>query len=70
MGAGSDLLTNYQHVIGDLRLVAGNNGVLNVAVNGDLIYSNAQIGRHAKPGEVLDLFTDHIGSGVHRYGEK
>jgi selenoprotein W-related protein len=70
VGADSDLLTNYQHVIGDLRLVAGNNGVFNVAVNGDRIYSKAQTGRHAESGEVLELFTDHIGSDVHRYGEK
>ena len=70
MGAASDLLTNYQHVIADLRLVAGNNGVFNVTVNGALIYSKAQIGRHAEPGEVLELFTDLIGSDVPRYGEE
>ena len=70
MGAGSDLLTSYQQVIADLRLVAENNGVFNVTVNGALIYSKAQIGRHAEPGEVLELFTDLIGSDVPRYGEE
>ena len=70
MGAASDLLTSYQHVIADLRLVAENNGVFNVTVNGALIYSKAQIGRHAEPGEVLELFTDLIGSDVPRYGEE
>ena len=39
MGAASDLLTNYQHVIADLLLVTGDNGVFNVTVDGDLIYS-------------------------------
>ena len=70
MDAGSDLLTSYQQVIADLRLVAENNGVFNVTVNGALIYSKAQIGRHAEPGEVLELFTDLIGSDVPRYGEE
>ena len=70
MGADSDLLTNYQHVIGDLRLVAGNNGVFNVTVDGNLIYSKAQTGRHAEPGEVLELFTDLMGPDVPRYGEE
>ena len=70
MSAVSDLLTNYQHVIADLRLVTGDNGVFNVTVDGNLIYSKAQTGRHAESGEVLELFTDHIGSDVHRYGEK
>ena len=70
MGAASDLLTNYQHVIDDLRLVTGDNGVFDVTVDGDLSYSKAQTGRHAEPGEVLELFTDLIGSDVPRYGEE
>ena len=70
MGAASDLLTNYQHVIADLVLVTGDNGVFNVTVDGDLIYSKAQTGRHAEPGEVLELFTDLMGSAVPRYGEE
>ena len=70
MSAASDLLTNYQHVITGLRLVSGDKGVFDVAVDGDLIYSKAQTGRHAEPGEVLELFTDLMGSDVHRYGEK
>jgi len=70
VSAASDLLTNYQHIIADLRLVTGDNGVFNVTVDGDLIYSKAQTGRHAEPGEVLDLFTDLMGSDVPRYGEE
>ena len=70
MGAAEDLLANYQHVIEDLRLVTGENGVFDVTVDGDLIYSKAQTGRHAEPGEVLDLFSDLMGSDVPRYGEE
>ncbi len=70
MGAASDLLSNYQHVITDLRLVTGDNGVFNVTVDGDLIYSKTKTGRHAEPGEVLELFADLMGSDVPRYGEE
>lgn len=70
MSAVSDLLSNYQHVITGLRLVTGDKGVFDVAVDGDLICSKAQTGRHAEPGEVLELFTDLMGSDVHRYGEE
>jgi len=70
VSAASDLLTNYQHVITGLRLVTGDKGVFDVAVDGDLIYSKAQTGRHAEPGEVLELFTDLMGSDVPRYGEE
>ena len=70
MSAVSDLLSNYQHVITGLRLVTGDKGVFDVAVDGDQIYSKAQTGRHAEPGEVLELFTDLMGSDVHRYSEE
>ena len=70
MGAAEDLLANYQHVIEDLRLVTGENGVFDVTVDGDLIYSKAQTGRHAEPGEVLDLFANLMGPDVSCYGEE
>ena len=70
MSVARDLLASYQHVIADLRLVTGDNGVFNVTVDGDLLYSKAQTGRHAEPGEVLELFTDLMGPDVPRYGEE
>ena len=70
MGAAEDLLANYQHVIEDLRLVTGENGVFDVTVDGDLIYSKAQTGRHAEPGEVLGLFANLMGPDVSCYGEE
>lgn len=67
MSAISDLLSHYQHVIDDLRVVTGSKGVFDVVVDGTTIYSKHQTGRHAEPGEVLDLFTEHIGADVPRY---
>ena len=69
MSAVSDLQSNYQHVIEELRLVTSDNGAFEVVVNGNLVYSKHATGRHAEPGEVLDLFTDLMGSDVPRYGE-
>ena len=68
MSALSDLLSNYQHVITDLRLVMGDKGVFDVTVDGQLIYSKAETGRHAEPGEVLARFTELVGD-IKRYGE-
>ena len=70
MSAVSDLLSNYQHVIEEIRLVTGDNGTFEVVVDGNLVYSKHATGRHAEPGEVLDLFTDLMGSDVPRYGEE
>ena len=70
MSAVSDLLSNYQHVIEEIRLVTGDNSTFEVVVDGNLVYSKHATGRHAEPGEVLDLFTDLMGSDVPRYGEE
>ncbi len=68
MSATSELLSNYQHIIEDLRLVTGSKGVFDVSVDGQLIYSKHETGRHADDGEILAIFTDRFGQGVPRYG--
>ena len=68
MSATHDLLANYQHVIEDLRLVTGTAGVFDVTVDGELLYSKADTGRHANDGEVLKLFAEHVGPDVARFG--
>ena len=68
MSATRDLITNYQHIIDDLRLVMGDKGVFDVVVNGKTIYSKGDTGRHANEGEVLDLFTELVGADVPRFG--
>lgn len=69
MSAASDLLSTYQHVIGSLTLVTGSKGVFDVVVDGDLLYSKHATGRHAEPGEVLELFRDRYARDVTPYGE-
>mgnify|MGYP002640601659 CR=1 FL=1 len=68
MSATRDLLSNYQHVITDLRLVTGAKGVFDVTVDGQLLYSKHETGRHAGDGEVLERFTELVGLDVPRYG--
>ena len=68
MSATRDLLTKYQHVIEDLRLVMGSKGVFDVRVDGDLIFSKHAEGRHAEPGEVLARFRERLGPNVREYG--
>ncbi len=67
MSATQDLLTNYQHVISELNIVTGSKGVFDVTVDDALIYSKGATGRHARPGEVLELFTEVVGADVPRY---
>lgn len=67
MSATTDLLTNYQHVISELTLITGDKGVFDVTVDGAMLYSKAETGRHAEPGEVLKLFGELVGPDVDVY---
>ncbi|MBT3248714.1 MAG: hypothetical protein HN361_07675 [Actinobacteria bacterium] len=68
MSVVNDLLSNYQHIITDLKLITGSKGVFDVTANGQMIYSKGQTGRHDEPGEVLGLFKELIGPEVSIYG--
>jgi len=55
-----DLLRDYQHVIGSFEIVAGSGGVFTVEVDGEVLFSKKERGRHAEPGEVLRLFQEQV----------
>ena len=68
MSAANDILGSYQHVIESFTLTHGSKGIFDVTVDGDMLYSKAEAGRHAEPGEVFQLFVDQYGEGVPVYG--
>ena len=41
-------------------LIPDKGGKFEVSVNGDLIFSKKQLGRHAEPGEVMALFRQKL----------
>ena len=67
MSAVRDLLHDYQHVIDDVTLVTGSKGVFDVVVDGEVLYSKKETGRHAEPGEVLERFRSKYADGVEPY---
>ena len=67
MSAAHDLLHDYQHVIESLTLVTGSKGVFEVVVDYDTLYSKRATGRHAQPGEVLELFRERYAPGITPY---
>ena len=64
MSAARDLLHDYPHIIAELHLVTGAGGVFDVVVDGHLLYSKKKAGRHADPGEVLQLFRERYAKDV------
>ncbi|MCH9836995.1 Rdx family protein [bacterium] len=55
-----ELLTAHQHTVESLTLVTGTRGVFDVVVDGSLVWSKADHGRQAKPGEVLAALDTHL----------
>jgi selenoprotein W-related protein len=51
----NDLLKNLEPEIESITLIPSQGGRYEVTVNDTLVYSKLQTGRHAEPGEVLEL---------------
>jgi predicted Rdx family selenoprotein len=63
----AELLHDYQHVIEELRVITGSKGIFDVVVDGEVLFSKHQVGRHANPDEVLTLFRQFVGRDVAVY---
>ena len=62
----NELLSNYQHVIEDLRLITGSRGIFDVRIDGELVYSKDKTQCHISEGEILEIF-DNLFPGTPRY---
>jgi selenoprotein W-related protein len=55
-----NLLTRWSDQIASLTLIPSEGGLFEVDVDDVRIYSKAQTGRHAQPGEVESLFEQQL----------
>ena len=60
MSLANDLLKNFEPEIESLTLVPSDGGRYEITVNDQSVYSKLQTGRHAEPGEVVDLVKKFI----------
>ncbi len=67
MSAVNGILHDYQHVVESTTLIQGSSGVFDVVVDGEMLYSKKETGRHAEEGEVARLFEEKYGEGVTKY---
>ena len=51
----ADLLKEFEPEIEELTLVPSEGGIYEITVNGKLVFSKLQLGRHAEPGEVVNI---------------
>jgi selenoprotein W-related protein len=58
-----ELLTTFEEEIGGVTLRPGTGGVFTVSVDGDLVWSRKEAGRHAEITEIKQLVRDRIAPG-------
>ena len=57
----ADLLKEFEPEIAEITLIPSEGGRYEVTVDGKLVYSKLQTGRHAEPGEVVKLLKNLLG---------
>jgi len=60
------LLSGWAPIIENIELIPSSNGRFEVSLDGDLIFSKKALGRHAAPGEIVDLVRQRIGAEIPR----
>lgn len=66
VGLTDELLTGWAPIIEKIDLVPSSQGRYEITLDGELIFSKAALGRHAEPGEVVDLVRARIGPEIER----
>lgn len=51
-------------MLSELALVPASGGRFEVTLDDEVVFSKATLGRHAKPGEVVELLRERIGPEV------
>ena len=57
-----EALLEFEHHIDELTLIPSKGGAYEVVVDGDLVYSKKETGRHAELHEVVDPIRERIPS--------
>jgi len=60
VGLAARILEEWEDLVGIVELVPGANGIFDVHVNGDLVFTKSMLGRYPQPGEVLPLLPERL----------
>jgi selenoprotein W-related protein len=60
VSAAEQILNEFGGDVASLTLIPGDGGIFDVIVDGELIYSKEETGRHAEDGEVAALVRERL----------
>ena len=64
MSLANELLAGWAPILRTVELRSGNTGRFEVTLDGELVFSKAQLKRHANPGEVTAAFERRLGRPI------
>ena len=64
MSLANELLAGWAPILRTVELRSGNTGRFEVTLDGELVFSKAQLKRHPKPGEVTAAFERRLGRTI------
>lgn len=56
----AEITKQFEDNLGSVTVIPSDSGRFEVTVDGELLFSKKGLGRHAEPGEVLDLIGDWL----------
>jgi selenoprotein W-related protein len=56
----ADLLKDFEHSIAEWKLIPSRGGVFEVTIDGELVFSKKQLGRHATTVEIRNLIETRL----------
>ena len=54
------MLKDFEHEVAEWKLIPSRGGVFEVTVDGDLVFSKKQLGRHAEIDEIRQLIKTRL----------
>ncbi|TMD19589.1 MAG: hypothetical protein E6I39_12465 [Chloroflexi bacterium] len=64
MSLANELLAGWAPILRTVELRSGSTGRFEVILDGDLVFSKAQLKRHPNPGEVAAAFERRLGRAI------
>lgn len=61
MSLAQEILTGWAPIFRSVRLESADHGRFEVSLDGELVFSKASLGRHARRGEIIGIFENRIG---------
>ena len=59
--SGARILEEWEDAVGNVEVVTGADGIFDVHVDGELVFTKSMLGRYPQPDDVMPLLREKLG---------